>query len=443
MADSFEFATGPCTLPDIGTINYNGCDFSPLYQSTITGVAVKDAAGWTVKYMEYTLTVDGYVTLPDDIDAISTLTENLQTLLSAQGGILIYSGRGFDLAVNKAGSPDQDVAWGPIPEILDFQPLGPGTSAKIKWQVKFHLPQQTADRGHLGPVLQFNEETAVTYDEAGFSTLGIRGTLEIPLTRLTQATRRPQQTVDQFRQRFMTKIADTIDLTRFRVVRREFNITRDKRTLEWDFAAEEMPHMAPPPGMLVARGTASFSPQKSGPGFARWNCTLRATYTVPNGQPRRLAWLAFLTLLRLRMSFGKGVAIPAVAGGNQNPPAPNIGAQIALTVLTAGVGNLFQGIGRLQAQNRPVAATTSNFLIDYRCDEGLYLDSKTVTFSATWMQVATLDGILAASGTWRKVGGAQDGKLWAASVSSISGWKSWLPNQLDPALNLIVDFGGQ
>ena len=62
MVKTFSFSTGPSTLPDIGMCSYNGCTFSPLVFSTVSGTAVKDVAGRTVKLMEYRIEVDGYVT---------------------------------------------------------------------------------------------------------------------------------------------------------------------------------------------------------------------------------------------------------------------------------------------------------------------------------------------------------------------------------------------
>ena len=32
--------------------------------------------------------------------------------------------------------------------------------------------------------------------------------------------------------------------------------------------------------------------------------------------------------------------------------------------------------------------------------------------------------------------------LWAASMQDVSGAYSWLPNTLDPAEDIIIDFGG-
>ena len=84
------------------------------------------------------------------------------------------------------------------------------------------------------------------------------------------------------------------------------------------------------------------------------------------------------------------------------------------------------------------------WLIDFSFDEGLYLDSKTISFSATWRATVSFAHILLGSGLWKKVlEGARTPKenLWAISMKDIMGAKSWLPNELDPSLDIIVDFG--
>src|SRR5258708_2248707 len=101
--DTYNFSTGPSTLPDVGSLIYNGCLFSPLYETKVSGKVIKDNANRTTKYMEYTLVADGYVTLPAGHVDIGPTMRLLQQYLTAHGGQLIYKGRGFDLVVNTKG----------------------------------------------------------------------------------------------------------------------------------------------------------------------------------------------------------------------------------------------------------------------------------------------------------------------------------------------------
>lgn len=446
MTSKYNFTTGPSTLPDGGQLIYNGCVFSPLFETALNGKVVKDTANRTTKYMEYDLVADGYATLPDNETSINNPTQQMRQLLTAQAGTLLYTGRGLDLKINFPGSTINDVAWGPSPELLEFQPLGAGRSAKVKWQVKVRIPEVAPGTGGfvtpLGPVLQFTTGTSVTYGEDGFSTIGIHGTLEIPLTRATQNTLTLTRTVDQFRDDFLNRVGAGIDLTRFRVTRRDLRISDDKRTLEWDFAAEELPYMGLPPGVTIARGSYNFRPSKAGVGLANWLCTLRVTYTVIKPEARRVAWFAFLALLRERMSASANGVLPR-PGSGQNPGVTAMGTISVETLIPAlaaisSAQELYRRI--VGAQNNRVKNARKAWLIDFNGDEGLYLDSKTMTFSATWRLVTTFSAILVASGLWRRVG-TDGGNTWAMSVQNISGATSWLDNRLNPAQDAIVDFG--
>src|ERR1035438_4639544 len=144
ISRQFNFTTGPASLPDVGTLSYNGCTFSPLFVSNLSGKAVQDNARRTVKELELTLIVDGYVSLAFGNTSISPTTANMVELLTAQAAPLVYKGRGLDLSVNAAGGAmfggmARDVAWGPVPELFEFQPLGGGLSAKVKWGVTVRL----------------------------------------------------------------------------------------------------------------------------------------------------------------------------------------------------------------------------------------------------------------------------------------------------------------
>lgn len=434
-----NFTTGPSVLPDVGTLSYNSCIFSSLFQSEVHGVQVQDRSARTTKLMDYEIVVDGVATLPDNASTIEDTTALMRKLLTAQGGALVYKGRGTNITVNVPGSPIEDVAWGPVPELLDFQSLGGSRSALVKWKVKTRIPEVAPFGGVLGPVLQFCEEVGVTYNEDGYSTLTIQGILEIPLTRATQSTRTFDTTVDQFRSTYLDIIAQGIDLTRFRVTRRDFQVSEDRRTMNWSFATEELPPQGLPADVTIARGSFNFRPSKAGVGLVNWLCTLRVTYTVRKDRPRRLAWLAFLALLRVRMRASLDGFTPTPAGP-QNPGAGDLLTAAQASTVGIGLSGIMLWRAITRQQNVQVALNRRRaWLIDFSGDEGLYLDSKTMTFSATWKLVTTFDRILVASGLWRYVP-TDGGNTWATSVRNISGANSWLTNRVNP--DVIVDFGG-
>lgn len=479
---TFNFTTGSSPLPDIGELSYNGCTFSPLFSTEVSGEAVMDKAGRTVMRMNYTLTADGYVTLPSDSPpSIQNNMTQLRVLLTAQAGALVYTGRGFDLIVNSGPLNRQDVCWGPIPKLLDFQPLGSGQSAKVHWQVVVSTTEPailepsafvptvlTSNNNIIGPdisgvfesnpkvqLLQFNWDTTLSYGEDGYSSYTCRGTLEIAMTRSTQGDRGVYYTADDVRGIIQNALMFSVDLSRFRVTRREFTVSRDKRTLDWSYTCEETPYMNMPPYCTMAHGSYNVKPAASGPGLCNWLCTLRGTYTVRKDVSMRIAWLVFLDLARVRMSQAENGIVPPLNQGKSDGTSILSGAAGGAVgsgvVGIAGGGSAAQSIGQLLTSSgggRLISSGGSNKAIpvDFSVDEGLYLDSKTISFSLTWRLVTTLSYILVASGVWKKAESSEldvnGNSQWAMSMRNVQGVTSWLPNVVAAELDVIVDFGG-
>src|SRR5690348_6338704 len=92
LFNPIQYATGPSVLEDVGSLSYNGCLFSPLFETKVSGNLVQDDAKRTIKITEYTLSADGYVTLPDGATDINANMNTLRSRLEQQGGALIYRG---------------------------------------------------------------------------------------------------------------------------------------------------------------------------------------------------------------------------------------------------------------------------------------------------------------------------------------------------------------
>ena len=462
---TIPYTTGPSVLKDVGLLFYNDVVFSPMFVTKISGKIVQDDANRTTKFIEYVIQVDGYVTIEDNQASVNNIMELLRTLLTQPGGRLIYEGRGFDIDVNRLRGTSHsvnfsedaqkaDVAWGPFPELIDFQPLGGGKSAQVVWKVTVRIPE--LKRGGNSNFLQFNYETQLEYGEDYFSTLHVNGVLEIPMTRNIQTTRTLTETVDNYRDKVEARVFAGVDLSRFTIANRSFNISRDKRILQFSVTLREKPYMDLPPGCPNARGSYSVKPSKQGPGLASWTCTLRGTYTVAPNWPRRTAWVHFLSLLRLRMRSSE-YGPDDVIGGDARPFPARALSRMGGIAMDFVIGSAYS-LGPVYAGMRAFARSTSSevdrvtpdkdrrraFLIDFSIDEGIYSDSKTVTFSASWRMVSTFQYILRRSGLWRKVPekNVAGENLWAQSMATISQSQSWIRNELDPNLDIIVDFGG-
>lgn len=449
---------GYSELPNIGTLAYNGVEFDVLCTSNVSAFQILDEAGRVVKYIAYTITVDGYVTLNGAESSIDLTFSKLRQALQKQGCTLTYSGKGFGkpFVVNAPGGALKDVANGPIPKILDFQPLGGSPmlgmrAAKIRWQVTTHVPEAVAKIGM--PVLQFNWDSSVTYDMDGYSSLSFKGTIEAPIAPLTPGGKEIGETVDSYR-KYVDRVVAEIDLTRFKITNRVMNISRDKRTMTFDIKADELGPMANPAGIYTAKGNFACRSAKTGSGaasaLAQWMCTLRCTYVVPKGRPQRLAWKAFVTLLAERMFASQNSAnMPQNPDATNPPPEPPPTPGVLQWIARAAIASVPGGNFVTPIQTSPPVRESQirTFVTSFEFDEGLYEDSRTVSFSCTWLLVCPFRWVLRATG-WRQMqtGTAENPGLcnptvWAQSIRSISGSKSWLVNKLDPNACAIVDFG--
>ena len=60
----------------------------------------------------------------------------------------------------------------------------------------------------MGAVLQYNYGAEVHYDDEGYSRIALKGTLEIPLTRVAQGNRTLSDVVDNYRQAWLDIATD-------------------------------------------------------------------------------------------------------------------------------------------------------------------------------------------------------------------------------------------
>lgn len=453
--------TGPNYLlentPGIaGELVYNGVEFSTLFDSHVEWEAVPDDARRTTRGVEVVITAEGLCVRPKLELTMDANFQEIRRLLSTPGGALTYTGRGFgNFFVNQPGGGGvRDLAWGPKCEIISFEPMGAGISAWVKVRIRtlvseYPLRQTSA----LNVVMQFSYSSTLTYDEEQYSSVSLKGVLEIPITRATASSRIiPVRIVDDFRQQWLDI---QFDLTKFRVTKRSFDISADKRTCKWEFSAEELPPMTLPPGMTKARGTYDVQPLKMGGQGAgskflllgnSWSCTLRCTYTLRKDFSRAQAALAFYHILLFRMRSAQRGSFPASVPRNNGQQADPITQflQNTLGELPAfGQGGLASVAAQVQPGSRRAQALLSHFSFS----EGLYLDSRSITFEAAFILFTTFRTLLAASGVWRWYadGQAVNGQgrdTWRASMGDIVGWRSWLADQLDAAAEVIVDMGG-
>jgi hypothetical protein len=174
-------ALTPVGLTPVGVLSFNGHTWDATAKVLPRVEYRRDSAGRTITAQVVTLDVDSILALATDADV-----QAKRVALGRQGGALRYTGCGFGLNVNtgEAGSVE-DIAFGPVPEILEFEPLGAlatgeGTH-RIKWRVTTTIPNCLGSS--LQVFIEFTYSIAETISESGFRVRRISGSYTIPLGR--------------------------------------------------------------------------------------------------------------------------------------------------------------------------------------------------------------------------------------------------------------------
>jgi hypothetical protein len=295
-------------LPNNGTCSYNGAAFTALYSSRASAKPVRDEANRTTAYVQYTLSVEGYIA--GNTGGNDATLAQMRKNLSAQGGALVYQNKGFgDLIVNAPGlSPVKDVAFGPIPEILEWKPLGDVNAALVKWQVTTRIPECDSAIYEKG-LLALNYRIDTKIDDDGYTTLRTSGYLEIPMTRNSQADRTLPDTADKYRDLCVPAVPLGFRRTQ------DYSLSLDKRRLDFDITDQEVPAALPENATKIDARQEVEGKFSTG-GFRMWTVSFEATITLQRTVPKTQALSIFLLIVSQRMRSQNGrITLPIGGDG--------------------------------------------------------------------------------------------------------------------------------
>lgn len=442
-------------LPVVGELRYGDVQFEELLKSKVTGRPEWDRARRVIKYVKYTLEVDGYVISSKSQRNDATWSQLRHTL--QQPGLKIkYSERGFgNFTIVASGNPGEgllDVTNGPHPEILEFTPLGAGLAAHIVWRCEVCIPeirrgnsraggqyQTPMDRG----ILAFNWNTNLTFGDNGYADYTVDGELEI--ARVNGVT----DNLEQYRP--YTEVQLPVG---FKPTRRDFKTDDAKRTIKFVYSFKELPPMGIPINCTKAGGSYTISSNRDVT-TVNWIATLRASYTtVPTG-PRREAYMRFLGLLRDRFRHVNRSSTPGVANNGNAGNNNNFNAFVAGGGLLSFIPYVGDGIASVNPipnwtglNNQPVNTNVDNrgnaIVRKFIINEGLYEDSDTSSFECSWTFVTSFQSIFEASGAWRLMGdcagqNGNDGRdVWVSTMARIVGYTSWYRYGFRPQAEVII-----
>ncbi len=366
---------------------YNGVSFGTYFKSKASTKPILDEAGRTTVATEHTLEIEGYVygTTADGTDGAGLTLAGTRKALTACGGALIFTGKGYgDLIVNNGSTGVKDVSWGPKPEIVEWQPLGSGNAAKVVWRVTTRIPECANAKYQFG-IMALNYTTTYSLDDSNYTLREIVGYLEVPMTRTTQDNRLPPDDVDNYRK----LVAPPLPLG-FKRRDKRFKVSPDLRRLDFTITDEEVPVPLPAGATKIDAKHRIKSNWKKG--YRVWTVTIEATITLARGLPKTQALGIFLGILSLR-TLGPG--------GN--------------------VGN-------------------SKFLMtDFEAEDDIF--GRPASFSATFLDMRdqSLSSVMGNSGIWTPLPGTDYGK-WSASINAyVNPERGYANLQDDPKNNQIID----
>lgn len=271
-------------LPALGALIYNGFTFSEkVLTQDFSCKPVPDAAGRTVVYTQFSVTVRDYI-VGSPADA---LVEDARRRLSKYGGQLVMTGRGTGgLNVNVGGT--RDVAWGPKPQLVRLRPVGRNNVCEIVWQVDFAIPdcQQAVFQF---AAMEYVFRLTMEVDRSGLTRRTYSGFVRVPLTRANVNDRRLPWSADELRERIEPQ-----RVPGFRRVPGAFTLSEDKSRLDFSIADEEFPGPAPPPGCIDWKASHTYSCPDAA--LLRWVGAIEATYEVAKGFQKSVAQDHFLLL---------------------------------------------------------------------------------------------------------------------------------------------------
>lgn len=285
-------------LATIGTLKYNGYTFDGGSRVKVNVEFVKDDAGRTVIYSKHTIEVTGFVA---DASSTDGQLETIREKLSHQGQELIFKNKGFgdDLVVNSPGGALRDVKWGPVPEVLYWEPVGSAAACEFSWRVVTCVPICENSAARTSGVMAFNFEVDFAIDYRGLTTRTITGYIEIAQTR---SAKNVPDSADAYR--FLVQPECPLGFQRDQD---DWHLSSDKSRIDFNIADRQLPTRNPYPNLVTkidAKQSTRWAPYEAGgSAYQRGTISLDIELTLDT-QPT-LGWNLFGGLVRSRLAVAQ------------------------------------------------------------------------------------------------------------------------------------------
>lgn len=284
----------------VGTCKYNGFTFPNQISAKGSSRAVPNASGRATKYVEHTLTIefvitnDMYIVSPGPGTSVDDNYQEIRRTLTQQGGELIFEEKGFGNTF-KINTTQEDVAFGPKPDILSWESIGSNRAIRCVWTVSVQIAEPVGGQSSRS---QFRERFAEAeysmswgIQSNGLTRRTITGSVEIPMARLTETSTEIMDTVDRYRERLNIPVPLAFEREQ------DWGISLDRRTLNFTIVDNEIPSDNPYfPGVI--RISCPYRVSNTNRSMKMWNISLSGSIEVAMGVPKWFAWAAFVMVVK-------------------------------------------------------------------------------------------------------------------------------------------------
>lgn len=319
----------PFNFAATGTLSYNGYTFSGAAETKASETPVLDDAQRTVVYNEYVFEVTDYISDSNSTDAsVAKIRQQLTTPAAA----FHYDGKGLGptIAVNVPGGTVWDVAWGPIPKMLEMQLVGNNLGVRFVWRCVVRIPDCKGASTKVR-LLAWNFDASWDISDEGMTQRTITGYAEIPLTRWTNS-----KSILDHADRVRVLIAPK----RLRGFKRKqtYTLSKDRRRLNFTITDSELDYPYPE-GVVKISVKQTLETKDNAAGiFTAYNGTISGSVTFSPGYSRGLVVDIMEKIVQSRL----GASLKKFrASGQLSPEAKRIAQSLTpfFAVHRAGFGD--------------------------------------------------------------------------------------------------------
>lgn len=263
---------------------------------------VPTSDGRSIKYVEHTMTVSGWLystDLPSATGTVDSAFANARQILAQSGGILTIRGKGFgDYTINQNSNNNRDVKWGPHTEVVTWEPIG-NITCRFEWVVKFTLPWKDNAATRVG-ILDYTWETEYNYDAEGFCSrttnleMEMTGTRAVPGLTFVPANDHIEQWLDQ--------VICTCPVG-WRRTGHRFTISKDKSRATFTFTDESDKGFPFFPGIADMDVIHEMTSQNGNMTLSNWLWTISITATPQAQFPSFYGYQACLAAHQARFAY--------------------------------------------------------------------------------------------------------------------------------------------